>query len=67
MDRQSEHQNILNERKPDISKNLVIFFEWEDAGIWAHGNHSFDTYCSRGSQGKNTEVVCHSLLQWTTF
>ena len=19
------------------------------------------------SQGKNTEVVCHSLLQWTTF
>ena len=20
-----------------------------------------------GSQGKNTEVVCHSLLQWTTF
>ena len=23
--------------------------------------------CSQGSQGKNTEVVCHSLLQWTTF
>ena len=23
--------------------------------------------CSRGSQGKNTEVVCRSLLQWTTF
>ena len=23
--------------------------------------------CSWGSQGKNTEVVCHSLLQWTTF
>ena len=23
--------------------------------------------CSRGSQGKNTEAVCHSLLQWTTF
>ena len=21
--------------------------------------------CSWGSQGKNTEVVCHSLLQWT--
>ena len=20
-----------------------------------------------GSQGKNTEMVCHSLLQWTTF
>ena len=23
--------------------------------------------CSWGSQGENTEVVCHSLLQWTTF
>ena len=23
--------------------------------------------CSWGSQGKNTEVVCHPLLQWTTF
>ena len=23
--------------------------------------------CSWGSQGKNTEVVCLSLLQWTTF
>ena len=27
----------------------------------------FCSYCSWGSQGKNTEVVCHSLLQWTTF
>ena len=25
------------------------------------------SYCSWGCQGKNTEVVCHSLLQWTTF
>ena len=25
------------------------------------------SYCSWGSQGKNTEVVCCSLLQWTTF
>ena len=24
-------------------------------------------YCSWNSQGKNTEVVCHSLLHWTTF
>ena len=24
-------------------------------------------YCSWGSQGKNTEVVCHSLLQWIAF
>ena len=25
------------------------------------------SYCSWGSQGKNTEVVCHSLLQCTMF
>ena len=25
------------------------------------------SYCSWGSQGKNAEVICHSLLQWTTF
>ena len=24
-------------------------------------------FCPWDSQGKNTEVVCHSLLQWTTF
>ena len=24
-------------------------------------------YTVHGLQGKNTEVVCHSLLQWTTF
>ena len=25
------------------------------------------SYCSWGSQGKNTEMVCHSLFQFTTF
>ena len=25
------------------------------------------SYCSWGSQGKNTEVACYSLLQWITF
>ena len=25
------------------------------------------SYCSWGSQGKNTEVVCYCLHQWTTF
>ena len=29
--------------------------------------HFAFSYCSWGSQGKNTEVVCHSLLHWTTF
>ena len=27
----------------------------------------FFSYSSCGSQGRNTEVVCHSLLEWTTF
>ena len=30
-------------------------------------NHFAFSYCSWGSQGQNTEVVCHFLLQWTTF
>ena len=25
------------------------------------------SFCSWGSQGKNTEVVCHSLLQWNSL
>ena len=25
------------------------------------------SYCPWGSRGKNTEVVCHSLLQWTVL
>ena len=29
--------------------------------------HFAFSYCSWGSQVKNTEVVCHSLLQWTTL
>ena len=29
--------------------------------------HFAFSYCSWGSQGKNTEVACHPLLQWTTF
>ena len=29
--------------------------------------HIAISYCSWGSQGKNTEVACQSLLQWTTF
>ena len=35
------------------------------------GRSSFSIICLSilfmGSQGKNGEVVCHSLLQWTTF
>ena len=30
-------------------------------------SHFAFSCCSWGSQGKNTEVACHSLFQWTTF
>ena len=43
------------------SPDLSIFFL-----IWVFLIKPF-SYCSWCSQGKNTEVVCHSLLQWTTF
>ena len=25
-------------------RNLVVFYVWEDAVVWAHWNHSFDIY-----------------------
>ena len=59
---------------------LELILHWSPVTIWAPtdlGSSSFNifplsyhfafSYCSWGSQGKNTEVVCHSLLQWTTF
>ena len=59
---------------------LELFLHWSPVAYWAPtdlGSSSFSIlsfcllilfmgYCSWGSQGKNTEVVCHSLLQWTT-
>ena len=53
---------------------LELFLHWSPVAYWhllAWGvplsvSYHF-AYCSWGSQGKNTEVVCHSLLQWTTF
>ena len=37
-------------------------------GIHLSVSHLFVfSYCSWCSPGKNTEVVCHSLLQWTMF
>ena len=53
-----------------------LFLHWSPVAYWGStdlGSSSFSilsfclSYCSWGSQGKNTEVVCHSLLQWTTF
>ena len=55
---------------------LELFLHWSPVAYWASnnlGSSSFSvlffclSYCSWGSQGKNTEVVCHSLLQWAHF
>ena len=55
---------------------LELFFHWSLLAHWAPtnlGSSSFSvlfftfSFCSWSSQGKNTEVVCHSLHQWTTF
>ena len=57
------------------SFSLELFLHWSPVAYWAPTDlesSSFSilsfclSYCSWGSQGKNTEVVCHSLLQWTT-
>ena len=55
---------------------LELFLHWSPVAYWAPtdlGSSSFSILSFylftlfMGSQGKNTEVVCHSLLQWTTF
>ena len=55
---------------------LELVLHWSPVSYWAptprgvHLSVSYlfaFSYCSWGSQGKNTEVFCHSLLQWTTF
>ena len=41
---------------------------WTPTDLTAHLSVSYHfafSHCSWGSQGKNAEVVCHSLLQWT--
>ena len=65
---------------PISSFFLELFLHWSPVAYWSSissvqtwGVHLSVSYhfafscCSCGSQGKNTEVVCHSLLQWITF
>ena len=55
---------------------LELFLHSSPVAYWAPtdlGSSSFSvlsfsfSHCSWGSQGKKTVMVCHSLLQWTTF
>ena len=73
------HNWVLFLLWPIPSFFLELFIHWFPIAYWAPtdlGSSSFSvifffffafSYCSWGSQGKNTKVVCHSLLQWTTF
>ena len=46
----------------------VVYWHLPTWGVPLSVSHHFAfSYCSWGSQGKITEVVFHSLLQWTTF
>ena len=45
-------------------KAILLSQLWPDL---VDDTHIAFSSCSWGSQGKNTEGVCHSLLQWTTF
>ena len=50
--------------------DTIEWLNWTELTWAAHLSVSYlfaFSYCSWGSQGKNTEVVCPSLLQWTTF
>ena len=49
---------------------LVIALCSSPVAYWTLSNLEYlfaFSYCSWGSHSKNTRVVCHSLLQWTTF
>ena len=47
---------------PLFSSSIGSLLTWE-----VHLSMSYLFAFSWGSQGKSTEAVCHSLLQWTTF
>ena len=54
---------------------LELFLHWSPVAYWAPNGlgsflvsyHFAFSYCSWGSQGKNTDVACYSLLQRTTI
>ena len=49
----------------DLQQHIGHLLTW---GVHLSVSYLFAfSYCSWGSQGKNSEVVCHSLLQWATF
>ena len=60
---------IYNERNDTIHSPCKTNSNKEGIKLRKKKRNSPSTfsYCSWGSQGKNTEGVCYSLLQWTTL
>lgn len=42
---------LLNEKADIVSNGLVLVYEWEDASVWAHQNHSFGCTSALWVQG----------------
>ena len=40
-----DYCSLKKTRYPKL-RNLALFYEWEDARVWAHWNHSFDMHLS---------------------
>ena len=66
------NQSILKEISPGISlEGMMLKLKLQYFGHLMRrvpllvSYHFAFSYCSWCSQGKNTEVTCHSLLQWT--
>ena len=49
----------------DLKKHIGHLMTWGVPLLVSY--HIASSYCSWGSQGKNTEVACHFLLRWTRF
>ena len=59
-----QKSNCIYSLQPKMEKLYTVSKNKTGNWLWFR---SYCSYCSWGSQGNNTEVVCHSLLQWTTF
>ena len=58
--RQVEHQRIIiNERKPDISRNLALFYVWKDARVC-----SLKSFLSYAPQLSGVSIRCFYILSF---
>ena len=64
---QQEHPFILSGVISPLISSSILGTYWPEEVLFQYPINFAFSYCSWGSQGKNSEVVCRSLLQWTTF